>query len=155
MTVAVHVAITSQAFATLEKGRELGQKCVPKWSLGSLFGTSRSAIGQFPSLSLVTVPQFFAKVESVQFPIRSIKNGECDGCRGRENPCRLTRSVALVANWLRKKTRGFQSITTQQCKTQHALVPLTNKQLWALKKSNYEHSEANTPPSVFTGLFLS
>ena len=38
--------------------------------LGSLLGTLRSAIDQFFSLSLVTVPEVFAKVNSIQFPLR-------------------------------------------------------------------------------------
>ena len=74
-------SITSQAFATLEKGGELWQKCVPKLFLGSLRGTSWSAIGQFPFLSLVTVPQFFATVRSVQFPFRS-KMANVTGAEG-------------------------------------------------------------------------
>ena len=46
-------------------------KCVPQVFLGRLLGTRRSAIGQFFSLSLVTVPDVFAKVNSAQFPLVS------------------------------------------------------------------------------------
>ena len=42
-------------FATLETKRELQTKCVPQLFLGSL-------------LSLVTVPEVFAKVNSIQIP---------------------------------------------------------------------------------------
>ena len=49
-------------FSTFEKGRELGQKYVPQLFLGLLQGTRRLAIGQFCSLSLVTVPEIFTKV---------------------------------------------------------------------------------------------
>ena len=50
--------------------RELEPKRVPQWFLGSLLGTRRSAIGQFFSLSLTTVPEVCAKVNSAQFPSR-------------------------------------------------------------------------------------
>ena len=38
--------------------------------MGSLLGKRRSAIGQFFSLSLVTVPDVFAEVDSAQPPSR-------------------------------------------------------------------------------------
>ena len=41
---------------------------MPQLFLGSLLGTCISAIGQFFSLSLVTVPGAFANVNSAQFP---------------------------------------------------------------------------------------
>ena len=55
-------------FATLETKRELEPKCVPQLFPGSLLGMRRSAIGQFFFLSLVTIPEVFAKVNSAQFP---------------------------------------------------------------------------------------
>ena len=54
-------------FTTLETGREPETKRVPQLFLGWLLGT-RSAIGQYFSLSLVTVPDASAKVDSAQFP---------------------------------------------------------------------------------------
>ena len=47
--------------------KEMEPKCVPQLFRGSLLGTRRSAIGQFFSVSLVTVPEVFAKVNSPQF----------------------------------------------------------------------------------------
>ena len=55
-------------FATLETKKELEPKCVLQLFLGSLLGMRRSAIGQFFFLSLVTIPEAFAKVNSAQFP---------------------------------------------------------------------------------------
>ena len=49
-------------FPTLEGGKELEPNCVPHLFLGTLLGTSRLAIGQFLSLSLVTVPEVFSKL---------------------------------------------------------------------------------------------
>ena len=49
-------------FATSETRRELKPKCVSQLFLASLLVTRRSAIDQFYSLSLVTVPEVFAKV---------------------------------------------------------------------------------------------
>ena len=46
-------------------------KCIPQLFLGWLLGTRWSAIGQFFSLSLVTVPEVFAKENSAQFPLVS------------------------------------------------------------------------------------
>ena len=57
------------SFATSETRRLLEPKCVPQLILGSLLGTFSTAIGQFFP-SLVTVPEVFAKVNSVQFPRR-------------------------------------------------------------------------------------
>ena len=48
--------------ATLEGERELEPNCVPHLFLGTLPGTSRLDIGQFFSLSLVTVPEVFSKL---------------------------------------------------------------------------------------------
>ena len=42
----------------------LRTKCVPQWFLGSLLGTCRYAIAQFFCLSLVTVPDVFARLPS-------------------------------------------------------------------------------------------
>ena len=58
------------SFATLEMRGELEPKYIPQLLLGSLLGEHRSAIGQFFPLSLVTVPEVFAEVYSVQFPSR-------------------------------------------------------------------------------------
>ena len=44
-------------------------KCVPQLFQGSLFGMRRSAIGQFLSLSPVTVPEDLAKANLTQFPL--------------------------------------------------------------------------------------
>ena len=52
----------NNSFATLETRRELEPNCVPQLFLGWLLGTRRSAIGQFFSLSRVTIPEVFAKV---------------------------------------------------------------------------------------------
>ena len=46
--------------------RELETKCVSQLFLYSLLGTRRSAIGQFFSLSLATVPEVFAKVNHIK-----------------------------------------------------------------------------------------
>ena len=54
----------------LETRRGLKPKCVPQFILGSLLGTRRSAIVSYwPifSLSLITVPEVFAKVNSTQY----------------------------------------------------------------------------------------
>ena len=48
--------------AKLEGRRELEPNCVPHLFLGRLLGTNRLAIGQFFSLSLVTVPEVFSKL---------------------------------------------------------------------------------------------
>ena len=56
----------NNSFATLETRRELEPNCVPQLFLGWLLGTRRSAIGQFFSLSRVTIPEVFAKVTSAQ-----------------------------------------------------------------------------------------
>ena len=52
------------SFTTLERIRQLEPDRVAQCFLGSLLGTRWSAIGQFFSLSLVTIPEFFAKVNS-------------------------------------------------------------------------------------------
>ena len=59
-------------FATLETTKKkqtnkLEPKCVPQLFLRSLLGTRQSAVGQFFSLSLVTVPEVFMKVKSAKF----------------------------------------------------------------------------------------
>ena len=59
--------------ATLKLRREMGPKFVPQGLLGSFPGTCRSGIGQFFSMSLVTVPEVFAKVNTVQFLFRCKK----------------------------------------------------------------------------------
>ena len=51
--------------------KELEPNWVPQLFLGSFLGRSQSAIGQFFPLSLVTVPEVFAKVNSVQFLLAS------------------------------------------------------------------------------------
>ena len=56
----------NNSFATVETRRELEPNCVPQLFLGWLLGTRRSAIGHFFSLSLVTLPEVFAKVTSAQ-----------------------------------------------------------------------------------------
>ena len=66
----VHRGIATTQPDTLEMRRELEPKRVPQWFLGSLLGTRWSAIGQFFSLSLATVPEVFTKVKSAQFPSR-------------------------------------------------------------------------------------
>ena len=53
-------------FATLKLRREMEPKFFPQGLLGSFPGTRRSGIGQFFSMSLVTVPEVFAKVNTVQ-----------------------------------------------------------------------------------------
>ena len=53
---------------------ELEPKCVPQLFLGLLFGTSGSAIVQVFSLSLVTIPEVFAKLNwflKPSIPLRS------------------------------------------------------------------------------------
>ena len=52
--------------------RGLVPKCVPQLFVGSFLVTS--AIGQFFSLSLVTVPKVFAKVNLVQSPVSEVEN---------------------------------------------------------------------------------
>ena len=54
--------------------RELETKCVPQLFVGSFLETRQSAIGQFFSLSLVTAPKVFAKVNSVQSPVSEVEN---------------------------------------------------------------------------------
>ena len=54
--------------------RELVPKCVPQLFVGSFLVTYQSAIGQFFSLSVVTVPKVFAKVNSVQSPVSEVEN---------------------------------------------------------------------------------
>ena len=49
-------------------------KLEPKHNPQLVLGTRRSAIGQFSPLSLVTIPEDFAKVNSTQFPSRSLSN---------------------------------------------------------------------------------
>ena len=58
------------AFRDFRNEMRLEAKCFPQLFVGSLFGTRRSAIGQVLSLSLVTVPGVFAKVNSAQIPSR-------------------------------------------------------------------------------------
>lgn len=58
------------AFRDFRNEMRLEAKCFPRLFVGSLFGTRRSAIGQVLSLSLVTVPVVFAKVNSAQVPSR-------------------------------------------------------------------------------------
>ena len=52
------------------RNEEMKPKCFPQLFLGLLLGTRRSAIGQFFSLSFVTVPEVFAKVNSAQSSFR-------------------------------------------------------------------------------------
>ena len=54
--------------------RELEMRCVPQLFLALFLGTHWSAIGQFFSLSLVTVPKVFAKVNSSQSPVSEVEN---------------------------------------------------------------------------------
>ena len=61
-------------FVTLETKRELEPKCLPQLFLGSLLETRRSAIGQFLCLSLLTVPEVFAKIYSTQFTSRLLSD---------------------------------------------------------------------------------
>lgn len=56
------------SFATSEMKRETESKCLLQLFLGSFLGTHWSAIVQFFSVSLATVPEVFANVNSVQFP---------------------------------------------------------------------------------------
>ena len=70
VSVTLHLLI-----ATLERRKELEPKCAPQLILGSLLMTRRSAIGQFFSQSLETVPEVFAKVNSAHFP-SGFKSGE-------------------------------------------------------------------------------
>ena len=51
-----------------EKGILLEKKFDPRLFLGLLLGSHRSTIGQSFSLSLVTIPELFAKVNSTEFP---------------------------------------------------------------------------------------
>ena len=53
---------------------ELETKCVPQLFVGSFLETRQSAISQFFSLSLVTVPKVFAKVNSYQSPVSEEEN---------------------------------------------------------------------------------
>ena len=53
---------------TNEKGILFGKKLNPRLFQGLLLGSRRSAIGQSFSLSLVTIPELFAKVNSAEFP---------------------------------------------------------------------------------------
>ena len=48
--------------ATLEGRKELEPNCVAHLFLGRVLGTSRLVIGQFFSLSLITVPEVFSKL---------------------------------------------------------------------------------------------
>ena len=50
--------------------RELEPKCVAQLFLGLFWRMRWSAIGQFFPLSLVTIPEVSAKVNSAQFPSR-------------------------------------------------------------------------------------
>ena len=50
-----------------EKGILLQKKFDPRLFIGSLLGSRQSAIGQSFSLSLVTIPELFAKVPSAEF----------------------------------------------------------------------------------------
>ena len=54
--------------------RGLVPKCVLQLFVGSFLVTYQSAIGQFFSLSLVTVPKVFAKVNLVQSPVSEVEN---------------------------------------------------------------------------------
>ena len=56
--------------STSQKGSELEPNCILHLFLGWLLSLCQSPIGQFFSLSLVTVPETFAKIKSVQFPCR-------------------------------------------------------------------------------------
>ena len=47
--------------------RKLEPRCVPQLFLGWLLGTRQWAIGQLVFLTLITVPDVFAKVNSAQF----------------------------------------------------------------------------------------
>ena len=58
------------SFTTLERMRELPD-CVAHLIMGSLMGTRCSATGQFFPLPLVTVPEFFAELNSTQFLLLS------------------------------------------------------------------------------------
>ena len=51
-----------------EKGILLEKKFDPRLFLGLLLGSRRSAVGQSFSLSLVTISELFAKVNSAEFP---------------------------------------------------------------------------------------
>lgn len=71
-------------FATLEARRGLEPKCIPQWFLGLLLGYGQSAIGQFFSLSLVTLPEVLSKIYSSQFSfISKGANFKRDFCHGR------------------------------------------------------------------------
>ena len=62
-------------FDTQVTKRELDPKCVPQLLLGSSLGARRSAIGQFFSMSPVTVPEILAEVSSPQFFSRYLSGG--------------------------------------------------------------------------------
>ena len=57
----------SKQLITLETRSELEPKCPPQWFLGLVLRTRWSAIGQYLPLSIVSVPEVFAKV-SFSFP---------------------------------------------------------------------------------------
>ena len=57
----------SKQLTTLETRSELEPKCPPQWFLGLVLRTRWSAIGQYLPLSIVSVPEVFAKV-SFSFP---------------------------------------------------------------------------------------
>ena len=59
---------TGKSIYHFRMGREPETKRVPQLCLGSLLLMRRSAIGQYFFLSLVTVPDASAKVNSAQFP---------------------------------------------------------------------------------------
>ena len=66
-----HVNIVYHHSPLWKREANWGRKCVSQLLLGSFLRTCPSAIGKFScSLSLVTVPEAFAKVNLTQFPSR-------------------------------------------------------------------------------------
>ena len=55
-------------FATLATRRKLEPKCVPRWFLGWALWRTAQLLANFFYLSLVTIPDIFAKVNSALFP---------------------------------------------------------------------------------------
>ena len=104
--------VTTLPFVALETRRELELKCVPQLFLGSLLGMGYSAISCYwPifSLSLETIPEVFAKVNSVQFPSR-FWSGEFDNT----NPVFRAVSVRPMTSYddITNKTKPvFQTVT--------------------------------------------
>ena len=75
------LGIATTQLDTLEIKRELEPKRVPQVFVGSLLGTRRSAIGQFFTVSLTTVPEVCAKVNSAHFPSRM---ADCSNTAGED-----------------------------------------------------------------------